>query len=1463
MPIFYNTALPTPTTKNTINEIAVGYGLRDFLLNLNLLPQYPQISTNINGSPRIGEPVLDTVVGTGNILIPIGLPLETNGLIFKDLNVLYNTFQNDPNVSNILEDIDFTPAIQNPDFTGAIWPTNSQYPTGANTQVEQYGIKGKTETAQYRKDNVIKNLYLDETSQIDMADFIGLYPLNTSQQLGNYIDTFGSLAGGGPISEGSANIIGSVLNGQGVGLGAGGSVIPNFDFKSSLLGRVLGAAGFVKDTKLGNVGAQQLSLALANNAAFNVQQEILGALNIKENIFSLIKGDGFAGFRPNYKITIPKSTGGKILNAITRVLGFQIPRSYLDDDGSIFQSENGDAANIDRANSMILNTGKGQIKALISNVLASSSVNSNTQNPFRSGYAPAYKNNKGDEAIPNEDTKLYAYSNEGNVNKLLGNSGDIIPEINYNREAMTRDSGFESPDDNFVSTAGFINPGYDSKTVNSILFSWSSDKDGTVNKLPNISALGLDFTAFGGSALTPVETNLTGDKKSLLVKTQELFNSRGMKTLVSVKGEMGYDSTQIQTANNDGISKGSAVISKNRYDLERGVVNSSGAEAEDNFCRSWTTLDRYDSIKKLIRNKPLYKDPEAPYRFQVKNSVLDGPFVKIAPYITDVPTDPKKYMFSIENLAWSDKVEDLPPCEKGPGDLISGQQGRIMWFPPYDIQISESNSVSWDETNFIGRGEPIYTYSNTKRTGQLSFKVIVDHPSYYNAFNARRNQTGAPDDNYIASFFAGCVDTDKRFVDKLLKKEDIDRIEIETTTTKQIRQEPTDPPAPGPMKLYYPNDIKDYVPTYEDGKCSDGSEVNYEQNCDGFGCGLSAYTADITQDDVNGKTETWEDRFDYGLNAGRISTERIGTEVDGKTNYGYNDVDYSVNMIEFLKKYPWAVLNFQGFASPQGNPKSNTKLADLRAKTLKDKLLDQWGSQLGVSKDKLEKRFKTLPGKALTSSDVPDCPFKTGQSDIPVDILPCKLARRTEISVTFDKNLKAEYIKSLEPLPDIISYENYRITGEIRNKFYTECDYFEKLSGNDTKFVFDSIREKIRYFHPAFHSMTPEGLNSRLTFLLQCTRQGPTLENISANNLAFGRPPICILRIGDFYNTKIVIDSVNISYEPLIWDLNPEGIGVQPMLANVDMSFSFIGGSSLMGPISKLQNALSFNYFANTQVYDPRADYIAKKATVGVGELSGGFEEALTPGASTTFTQGSELATEPTFNYMIVDGVSYKEYISNLDKKLTRELINGANDNQIKQEEVTNSGPENQSSATTSASTSGTTSGDTENDIEVVSSFNIEMVRSLRGMNDGFNDKWEENAIAEGQLSMGFGFVYHPTYKTKTELTKTYRGKVYIVNGVTNEKRQIFTMTLSPNNQETIKVGAQENGQTTDFEERLLEIKVGTVKDSFIIGEYSFQNFGSDLVAFILKAYKSDQNSTVVLEWNTGYKPRINFSAYS
>jgi hypothetical protein len=53
--------------------------------------------------------------------------------------------------------------------------------------------------------------------------------------------------------------------------------------------------------------------------------------------------------------------------------------------------------------------------------------------------------------------------------------------------------------------------------------------------------------------------------------------------------------------------------------------------------------------------------------------------------------------------------------------------------------------------------------------------------------------------------------------------------------------------------------------------------------------------------------------------------------------------------------------------------------------------------------------------------------------------------------------------------------------------------------------------------------------------------------------------------------------------------MNPEGIGVQPMIAKISLGFNFIGGHGLKEPVDQLQNALSFNYYANTEVYDERA----------------------------------------------------------------------------------------------------------------------------------------------------------------------------------------------------------------------------------------------------------------------------------
>jgi hypothetical protein len=1249
MPLYYDTTAPTAGNKNSITRTAAGtpggqFGIRDFLLALNIQNpiRYPQLSTSVNGSPRGGEPFLDTMVGSG--AIPQQNPLEVDGVFRYGSAIIMNLYKNqDPNAPVFLdiEDITTTPIFPTPP------PGNNQYPTTPNSVTEQYGLLAKSDFAEYRKQATIKNLYLDATKQVDMADYISLQPIQAAQQLPSYDEAYGQLLGTGPVTTQAVDIVGSILNGQGVGLSAGNGngigLVPNFDIRSSLAGRVLGVAGVLNDTKLGIIGAEQLALSLANNAAFNTQQAILGKLNLEQNINAIFGSGEFEFPRPNYKITVSDDLLGKAVGTAERILGFTIPKSRLDDSGSIFFTESGAISNTDRANSMLTNTGKGQRKALSdqlkATLLGTSEYDNPDQTPFRSGYAPFYKGGGTRDFLVNgAQPKLYAFNgNEpGEIYNFINSvtKGNPIPEISYNREKMVEDAGFTSPrvtNVEFLPTRNGAVPiltdsvdayGNSVSHIKKPTFSWAANtitgtsSDRPINSLP---------TAVGGG----------GDKKSLLGKTQQLFNSKGMKSIVSTKGDMSvlYGS-QIETSVvNGGISKGSAVLKgldrvtgkKTNMFNDTGQVSNVNNEAQETFCRSWTTYDRYDSLYKMIRTRGLNQTEGSGEQILTgatnrgwrlhnseRMSVLGkNGFPQIAPYKTDTLTRPsngslpKKYMFSIENLAWAGSAAvNLLPIEQGPGDLLTGKFGRIMWFPPYDIKFSETSSLSIESNLFIGRGEPLYTYNNTERTGNLSFKIIVDHPSIVNGFKGK----DGPSDEFVTSWFAGCVD-DTYFGDKLTQEE---KDEGEKTKQRIIPKRETikKVDAPGEILIHFPNDIT---------KIETVLEWNYE---DGSGKGYGTYNGEPQKDcatctavpSPNPELETfptnpppiyfegedgnleiigyfnsyvgkWPDSTNYSLNKPGLSSELSNKKLKVPPNQEFdtwNDEAYKDSLRVYLKDTcPQCVAEIEGYASSQGGGVTyrNQELSKARAESMKKWLLDnniiEESRIVGAQKTGV-KTGKKFPYNATT----------------PVDSIGPKYDRHGKITFTNRAEDTFKETKTVITEPDPSN-----LNRQIKKRFYTEQDFFEELERTDS-FVFDKFREKIRYFHPAFHSTTPEGLNSRLTFLLQCTRQGPTPSGTEPQNLAFGAPPVCILRIGDFYNTKIMMDSLNIDYEPLVWDLNPEGIGVQPMIANVTISFKYIGASSMYGPINKLQNALSFNYFANTEVYDPRADYIATVETI-------------------------------------------------------------------------------------------------------------------------------------------------------------------------------------------------------------------------------------------------------------------------
>lgn len=374
------------------------------------------------------------------------------------------------------------------------------------------------------------------------------------------------------------------------------------------------------------------------------------------------------------------------------------------------------------------------------------------------------------------------------------------------------------------------------------------------------------------------------------------------------------------------------------------------------------------------------------------------------------------------------------------------------------------------------------------------------------------------------------------------------------------------------------------------------------------------------------------------------------TNTIGSTNYNEANVQLIRDIVSNSEKYKIDSISFEGHASFQGYSAYNTTLSKNRALTFKkwmqskgfpnvenasadtqrqspnnnvDKgknstlLTKMWRSASCIIKY-TEYNVEDTSGTAasnvsyLMSEDGPSVPNVASVSNTLNSI-----ADTSSVKYQLDNSEAAKnwYRTSDEGREMAQRFEeasgNYMLAlpssvttmgGLINNdvpRYDNEGEFFKALT-REEPFLHHLITDKIKYFDPAFHSVSPEGFNARLTFLHQCTRQGPTAENDkgfknTAYNLAFGRPPVCVLRIGDFYYTKIIIRSLSIQFEDMKWDLNPEGIGVMPMFAKVNISFAFLGGSDLAGPIARLQNAVSFNYYANTGVYDNRAEMVKYK----------------------------------------------------------------------------------------------------------------------------------------------------------------------------------------------------------------------------------------------------------------------------
>jgi hypothetical protein len=736
---------------------------------------------------------------------------------------------------------------------------------------------------------------------------------------------------------------------------------------------------------------------------------------------------------------------------------------------------------------------------------------------------------------------------------------------------------------------------------------------------------------------------------SILDKTQRIIDSQpqGGKRLQHV----GNAIDQVSKVFNDGykeLTKGSRVY---RY------VGAIGQEVGTEYCRvfakdipylQYNDLQKQDGITTEGR-RFAYSVLDKTYNLNIVPNKQEGgqDSTNIIGTINNAVA--KKYMFSLENLAWRTSntpgfsTSDLPVCERGPNG------GRVMWFPPYGLTFSESVQSNWNTSDFLGRPEPIYTYKNTSRGGSLTWKIVVDHPSVLNVIvnKVLGNETNKVRiDSILESFFAGCRKYDiyelaKKYVtinpndlfelQQAITSKEMTREQIEYT--KQTIQTGFNSPNGAGASVSQSggggntNELfKNYIQFglyFGNDYPKPNTDINYTTEYDRY----TTVDKDLYKTKPNSeKTEEFFNTVvtpNYEVVKGlavelgkQLTTNTQGTvtiDIDSScsapASIGYNK-ELSQRRIDAMIKF---------FAENTATKEFfNNKRLIVRGQTAFGEQTTVWPE---VSKTTTGPYVLSefSPGKLIncTDKDVNAVGGDTqvGSKDIyTVPAMACRRAYISNINSTLTQPASEQTPNRIDVLvgnvvtttetEEVVTQEwkpRDNITKRVVRALLSECDYFETIKA-ETPMVYDNLKDKLKFFQPSFHSMTPEGLNSRLTFLQQCMRPGDTIPTVkqvtpnskpelvynNATNTSFGAPPVLVLRVGDFYNTKIIPNSLQIQYEGL--DINPEGIGVQPMIANVTLGFNFVGGSGLKESVDKLQNALTFNYYANTEIYDDRAD---------------------------------------------------------------------------------------------------------------------------------------------------------------------------------------------------------------------------------------------------------------------------------
>jgi len=627
---------------------------------------------------------------------------------------------------------------------------------------------------------------------------------------------------------------------------------------------------------------------------------------------------------------------------------------------------------------------------------------------------------------------------------------------------------------------------------------------------------------------------------------------------------------------------GSALWSSN--DKDNTYAKSSGTYGNTGV-RQHSALDQYNRFAKAIRF-----NGNSVYNGNENSVIFDRVLPRIHPTIDDNnKLNNKNLMFSLENLAVRVISKDgvgIIDDEYGSSIPISevGQfNGRLMWFPPYDITINETTTAKYDEISMVGRGEPMYSYMNSTRTANLTFTLLVDYPQ--NLKNLKYH--GTDKHRVISEFFA--------FGGEAYQPEPI-LVNPELTTLKKQREinniigptntAPPDELKPPEIKMFFPNDfpnginylnIVDLMYLNQKYEIAPSCESGIKGDVSKFGLNSNIYFVTGTTGEESKKNL----KLDTSLLPNSFSqyTQTAGDSVLDKQ---LKEVFQNVNNRQYYD------IRIIGAASQLHESGYNKALGLRRAEAAKFYI-----------ENRIKTHFKEFPDKLGINIII----SSIGESTAPASTAPkesinsedSKRARNASIQIERNKISpvdKAQTI-SLNDQKNVVLLEKdiagvTKIYRKQTSNNVSQTVMNERKQDQAIQKGFQSVEGN--YYNPVFHTQTPEDFHRRLTFLQQCMRQGAAKRYsvvdeggiLRAKNSVFGRQPICVLRIGDFFFTKVIITSLNVDYAESTWDMNPEGFGMQPMMAKVTLQLNILGGQSLKGPVDALQNAVSFNYYANS-----------------------------------------------------------------------------------------------------------------------------------------------------------------------------------------------------------------------------------------------------------------------------------------